>query len=234
MSTLRAILRLIPDIWFILITHWPGGTGNQLRYRYYKKRLKHLGTGATLDVGTIISNPASVSIGDNTYINKHCTIIGGPFLARGRCVYNKANSHYDQADGEVVIGQNAYLAPGVYVLGAGGVAIGDRVGIAHGTRILTVSNHHRNLSDPNDVKLYSFSDRTPPGDRAMITGPVVLEQDSGVGMNCIVLPGSTIRKSSWIGVMSVVRGEIPPYCIATGNPASVIRERANASNVSPG
>ena len=40
-----------------------------------------------------------------------------------------------------------------------------------------------------------------------------------------VLPGVHIGDGAIIGANSVVAGDIPPYCIAVGNPCRVIRQR---------
>lgn len=43
-----------------------------------------------------------------------------------------------------------------------------------------------------------------------------------IGMNAILLPGTTIGDNVIIGAGSVVRGNIPPNSIVAGNPAAVI------------
>lgn len=53
--------------------------------------------------------------------------------------------------------------------------------------------------------------------------PVVIEDDVWLGARCIVLRGARIGRGSVIGANSVVKGEIPPYSLAAGMPARVIR-----------
>ena len=53
---------------------------------------------------------------------------------------------------------------------------------------------------------------------------VVIADNVWIGLNCIILPGSKIGNGSVIGAGSVVRGEIPPYSVAVGNPAIVVRK----------
>jgi acetyltransferase-like isoleucine patch superfamily enzyme len=48
-----------------------------------------------------------------------------------------------------------------------------------------------------------------------------------LGSNCVVLPGVVIGESSAIGAFSMVKTDIPPFTIAVGVPARVIRERAS-------
>ena len=51
---------------------------------------------------------------------------------------------------------------------------------------------------------------------------------SWLGYGTVVLPGATIGRHVVIGANSVVRGEIPDFCVAAGNPAKVISRCAPA------
>jgi len=56
-------------------------------------------------------------------------------------------------------------------------------------------------------------------------GPIVIGEDVWVGSNSSILAGVTIGRGSVIGGGAVVTKDIPPYSIAVGNPARVIRRR---------
>jgi len=60
---------------------------------------------------------------------------------------------------------------------------------------------------------------------------VVIEDDVWVGGNATILHGVTIGRGSVIGGNAVVVKSIPPYSIAVGNPARVVRERFSAAQV---
>lgn len=49
--------------------------------------------------------------------------------------------------------------------------------------------------------------------------------DVWIGQNVTVLPGVHIGDGAIIGANSVVASDIPPYCIAAGNPCRVIKKR---------
>ncbi len=53
--------------------------------------------------------------------------------------------------------------------------------------------------------------------------PVIIEDYVWIGLGCIVLKGVTIGKGSVIGAHSVVTKNIPPMCLAAGNPAIPIK-----------
>ena len=54
---------------------------------------------------------------------------------------------------------------------------------------------------------------------------VVIEDYAWIGGGAIILPGVTIGEGAVIGAGSVVSRSIPPYSVAVGNPARVVKER---------
>ena len=59
-------------------------------------------------------------------------------------------------------------------------------------------------------------------------GDVIIEDDVWLGHAVTVCAGVTIGKGSVIGAGSVVNKDIPPYSIAAGVPAKVIKKRIDA------
>lgn len=55
--------------------------------------------------------------------------------------------------------------------------------------------------------------------------PILIEENVWLGYGSIVLKGVTIGKNSIIGAGSVVTTNIPPNCIAAGNPCKVIKQQ---------
>lgn len=60
---------------------------------------------------------------------------------------------------------------------------------------------------------------------------VVIEDDVWVGGNATILHGVTIGRGSVIAASAVVTRSIPPYSIAAGNPARIVRERFDADQI---
>src|SRR4030042_560098 len=60
--------------------------------------------------------------------------------------------------------------------------------------------------------------------QAAHTSPVTIDDDVFIGMNCLILKGVTIGRSSVIGAGSVVTRSIPAGVIVVGNPAKVVRD----------
>ena len=55
----------------------------------------------------------------------------------------------------------------------------------------------------------------------------VVGNDVWIGQNVTVMPGVHIGDGAIIAANSVVTKDIPPYCIAGGNPCKIIRRRFN-------
>ena len=62
-------------------------------------------------------------------------------------------------------------------------------------------------------------------------GPIKLCRWRRVGANSTVRPGVTIGEGAIVGAGSVVTEDIPPWTIAGGVPAKVIRKRSPRTNL---
>lgn len=56
-------------------------------------------------------------------------------------------------------------------------------------------------------------------------GPILIGNDVWIGTQCVILSGSTIGDGAVIAANSVVTSAVPPYAIAAGSPAKVLRYR---------
>lgn len=60
---------------------------------------------------------------------------------------------------------------------------------------------------------------------------VTIEDDVWVGTRAVILRGVTIGRGSVVGAGSVVTKSVPPYAIAAGNPARVVRYRWDVETI---
>ncbi|MFW5525562.1 MAG: DapH/DapD/GlmU-related protein [Prevotella sp.] len=67
--------------------------------------------------------------------------------------------------------------------------------------------------------------KIPPAERKISSrGKIVIGDNVWIGDKATVLAGVHIGEGVVIGANSVVTHDIPPYCVAVGNPATVIKK----------
>jgi maltose O-acetyltransferase len=216
---LKKLKIIISDVGKFFITHFPGAVGNKLRYKFYKKKFKRCGENVVIDQGVIIQGEEDISLGNNVWIDKYCILIAGKISdSSAKVFYKKKNENFDFLEGELIIEDGVHIAPYCILQAHGGISIGKNSGIASGTKIYSLSNHYKNLINKNDKFEFKFT----PFDsnlQSLISSPVVIQDDCGIGLSCVIMPGSTIKKGTWVGVSSVVFGEISENLIYSSQPA---------------
>jgi acetyltransferase-like isoleucine patch superfamily enzyme len=55
-------------------------------------------------------------------------------------------------------------------------------------------------------------------------GKILLKKGCLISTNCMVMPGVTIGEGAIVGAFSLVTKDIPPYTIAVGRPAKVVKK----------
>lgn len=120
------------------------------------------------------------------------------------CTWSDGDGGYGRID----IGSHTLLTPGLQMVSAKHIEIGDNVMIA--SRVY--------ISDADWHDIYNRLET--PGPRAAVT----IGDNAWIGYGSIICKGAQIGENSVIGAGSVVTGAIPANVIAAGNPAKVIRQ----------
>ncbi len=122
----------------------------------------------------------------------------------------------------IVIGDRTTIRGGL-VGAAVSITIGDDVIISNSVHIYDNNNHP---TDPKQrlemTQSGSFYGPLWAWERSS-KAPVVIEDNVWIGERSTILKGVTIGKGSVIGCDSVVTKSIPPYSVACGNPAKVVK-----------
>jgi acetyltransferase-like isoleucine patch superfamily enzyme len=148
--------------------------------------------------GGRIVRPQFISIGDNVRIGKNTDIYVHP---------------KDRNSKEYVlkIGNNVHI--GNYnIIGARNSIVLEE-NILLGPRVIIIDHTHRYEDVDVPVKVQPVIEE----------GTVRLERDCWVGANVFILPNVTIGRHAVIGANAVVNRDIPPYSVAVGAPAKVIK-----------
>ena len=111
--------------------------------------------------------------------------------------------------GDVIIGDRTRIGLSNTIIGP--VKVGNDVRLAQNI-VLSGLNH--NYAEIN----------SPIHEQGVSTKPIVIEDESWIGANVVVLPGVTLGKHSIVAAGSVVTKDIPNYSIAAGNPARVLKQ----------
>lgn len=164
------------------------GPGN-----FDKNKLKKCGENVVIEEGVRIFHPENIIIGDNVYIG-HNTILKGYYKSL------------------MIIGSNSWIGQGCFLHSAGGLRIGDGVGIGPMVKITTST--HKELGRDNSI-LFSELDFKE----------VIIEENCNIGIGAIILPGIVIGKGAKVGAGAVVTKNVNEYTVVAGVPAKVIRKR---------
>ena len=113
--------------------------------------------------------------------------------------------------------------------GSGDVILGDRVRVGIGSVIIGPVSMGNGSGLGQHVFVAGFNHGYHDGTKNSSTQPldikpVVIEEEAHIGANSVVVAGVTIGKRSQIGAGSVVTKNIPPFSVAVGNPAKIIKQ----------
>jgi acetyltransferase-like isoleucine patch superfamily enzyme len=193
--------------------------------RYLRPQFKHLGKSPT------IVRPWCVNIfGYNVSLGDHAMIIADKeakvhivswaqsdleelsqlIHADSQAPYTPSQKEQERWVGQGIIkmGDFVLICPAVRIHCATSITVGNGVMFAHGSYI-------------TDADWHGLYDRAMP---VGATAPVTIGDNVWIGNNAIVCKGVTIGDNSVVGAGAVVVRDIPPHCVAVGNPARVVKE----------
>jgi acetyltransferase-like isoleucine patch superfamily enzyme len=108
---------------------------------------------------------------------------------------------------KIEIGNNTVINRGTYLDGRVELKIGNNVNVSQYTVIHTLTH------DPQNP------------DFTCVCKPVEIHDHVWIGTRTIILPGVILGEGAVVGAGAVVTKNVPPYKIAVGNPAKVIKDR---------
>jgi acetyltransferase-like isoleucine patch superfamily enzyme len=187
------------------------------RVEYYRGLLRHMGQGVTIGLGVRIVNPQYVSLGDYVQIHDHCTLIAhserGITIGDGSRMKHGVYLDTEVDEGAyILIGKKVYVGTGSCLHGHKGLEIGDDSLLAQNVTITPASHK---FDDPETI-IYR---------QGCYVRKVTLGRDCYVGMNVSILWSADIGEGAVVGAGSVVVKTVPPYSVAVGIPARIIRKR---------
>ena len=190
--------------------------GSKLRNLLYRRIFARLDSQVYIQNGVEFIGTNCIEISKNVFIFKGVRIDGRGENNRiylGDRVAIERNVDIGCLDGtSIYIDDETFIGPNVCIAGPGDIKIGKYCMIASHSGIY--ANNH-NFSQP--IEPIRYQGITRKG--------IVIEDDCWLGHGVTVLDGVTIGKGSVIGAGAVVTKDIPPFSVAVGIPAKVIKSR---------
>lgn len=147
------------------------------------------GEDCVFETAVLVFHPENISLGERVYLG-HQTILKG---------------YYKNT---MTIGSGTWIGQQCFIHSAGGIEIGEDVGIGPGVKILT-SQHQ--LQDPS----------APIMHQELEFKLVRIGKGCDIGANAVILPGVTLGDYCQVGAGAVVTKSFPAHSIVTGVPASL-------------
>ncbi|WP_345949081.1 MULTISPECIES: acyltransferase [unclassified Mucilaginibacter] len=111
--------------------------------------------------------------------------------------------------GDVLIGNNTLIGMSNVIIGP--VNIGDNVIMAQNIVVSALNHEYRDVNKPIHTQ-------------EILTAPIVIEDDCWIAANAVITSGVTVGKHSVVAANAVVTKSIPPFSVAAGNPAKIIKQ----------
>ena len=206
---------------FLTLSWVPSLIGVGLRALAYKLILKSKGLPA-IENNVRIAQAGNVNLGANVYLDYGVYLHACPqgiHIGDNVFVMHQTELHVynfrQLPQSGIWIGDNCFIGESTIVRGQGGVHIGNSVLVAPGAKILAV-NH-------------LFGDVTQPVMAQGIEAKgIVIKDGAWIGGGAILLDGVHIGKGAIVGAGAVVTRDVPPFSVAVGSPARIVKDYSQA------
>jgi acetyltransferase-like isoleucine patch superfamily enzyme len=157
-----------------------------------------------------------VTFGKHVRVSRLPFIVGQPKIYVGNNVnfFGKVDIFSGRLFDEptLILKDRVDIGHGVGFLVNRQITIEEDVNVASGVHFMDSDAHPRDTAE-------RIADKAPPLEEIK---PVRICRNAWIGHNSFIMKGVTVGEGAIIGVNSVVVTDVPPYCVAMGNPARVV------------
>ena len=201
-----------------------GAIGYLLRKWFYPSIFGHIGRNVTFGRNITIRHPHKIRIGDNCIVDENCVLDAKGNDARGielgnDCVLSR-NNILSCKGGYIKLGDGTNIAQNSLVHSEVAVEMGKNTLVASYVYFVGGGNHDFSRTDVPVIAQPSLS-----------RGGIFIDDNCWFGAGVIVLDGSHIGRDCVVAAGAVVNSDLPPYSIAVGMPACVLRNRLESKDV---
>lgn len=172
---------------------------NRLFTLAIQKSFARFGKGSLIQLPASLWGEAAISIGSGVHLGANSWL--------------HALASLEAKDSPVIeIRDRCIFSGDVTISATLGVVIEEDVIIGRGVHISDHSHQFRDISSPIQNQGVTGAKRVTVG------------RGSWIGQGAIICPGVTIGKNAVIGGNSLVRSDVPDFCVYAGTPAKLIRK----------
>jgi len=197
-----------------IVSGIPYGAGSVTRASILRHCAGHCGKDVAILDGSSFwfTDPGLLHIGNNTRIGRD-VLIGDLMPSShevriGNRCHIKDHSRIGAYGGPILIGDHCEVGFGCVLRGP--IRMGNSSGLGQYTSLMAVTHHYQDVEDSYQNQEITIKE-------------IEIGENVWMGANCMVVAGVSIGKNSVIGANAVVTHDIPPFCVAVGNPARVIK-----------
>lgn len=168
----------------------------------------------------LLNTRHGIDVSPNSFIAKSAKLMMSPDgQLRGGVIEIKKNARICEGalllpyGGSIILNEGVFIGPYCVIQSSKGIIleIGKNTLIA-GQTFIVPSNH-------------GIEDSTPISKQPVSSKGIIINNDVWVGARVVIVDGVEIGEGAVIGAGSVVTKNIPPFSVAVGNPAKVIKSR---------
>jgi acetyltransferase-like isoleucine patch superfamily enzyme len=204
----------------LLCAAWvPGALGLVLRRLLYPRLLGACGRNVTFGVNVTLRHPRKIRIADDVGVDDGCVLdatgAANDGIRIGRRVFLGRNTILACKEGDIVLEDGVNISYQCAVFSASSVRIGADTLLA--AYCYVVGGGHE--FDRTDVPVIRQG-RPSKG--------IDIGRGAWLGAGAVVLDGVSVGHDAVVGAHAVVTQDVPPFAVAAGSPARVIRDRREA------
>jgi acetyltransferase-like isoleucine patch superfamily enzyme len=192
-----------------------------------KRLFAYFGEGAKIRPPFRILNPQNIHIGDRTtiregaYIHAYCdlTELIQYIDEKYRGEFNSEDYKYDS---KIVIGDECQIHRFMLMVCTNSITVEKNVAIGQGTFI---GDNNHTFSHPFVPIMQQPNEKGKP---------IIIKKGTWIGLNSVILGGTTLGENTVVGAHSVVQGGYPSHAIIAPPRAKMILRRFDEDNLHTG
>jgi acetyltransferase-like isoleucine patch superfamily enzyme len=214
----RSLVALVKfELVTMLFGYIPGALGFFLRKFFYPTLFKKVGRNVVFGRSLTLRHPGKIVLGDNVVIDDYAVLDAKGSRANrieiGDNVFIGRSSVINTKNGDLFIGDNTNIAMNCFIQSGKSVKIGKNVLFAAYGYVIGGGDHE---TDRTDVPIIA---------QGQVVRGITIEDNCWIGAGVKVQDGTIIGRDTIVGSGAVVTKDIPPFSIAVGVPAKVVKER---------